>query len=270
MNIHYMTNPVRDRWLAYLADPDVKAHFQKMRRIVGAIDRTGVCEMVDVPRGPEGSAGDGEGSGGNQATASEPEPVDIQAPCAASGQDIDSGDRATVEVPVEHPPVVPMEANDNIDIEIDIVTEPVERAAAVEDSEDDEVLNGVQSTSILPLLVDCAMRFSGEDMRFEIREQCDVDGNDVKMLVLTIDRVIVTPARYNDEVDKQPLIEILGEQGARDVVTAVSSDYMLVHQKAIQITVGEIPGAKMLQIMTMAGQVTGRHGRDVWYSTRTD
>jgi hypothetical protein len=107
-------------------------------------------------------------------------------------------------------------------------------------------------------------------MKFEIQEQCDIDGNEVKMLVLIIDRVIVTPARYNDESDRQPLIDILGEQGANDIVTATSTDYILAHPKALQIIIGEIPCVKMLQIMTMTGQVTGCHGHDVWYSAKTD
>ncbi len=47
-------------------------------------------------------------------------------------------------------------------------------------------------------------------MKFEIREQCDADGVEVKLLTLTIDRAIVTPARYHHRVYQQPLLQTLG------------------------------------------------------------
>ena len=48
------------------------------------------------------------------------------------------------------------------------------------------------------------------------------------------------------------------------------TDYLYKHPKALQIVIGPIPSEKMLQVMAATHQYTGHHGRDVWYSTRTD
>ena len=207
------------------------------------------------------TAGEEVRDGGNRATISETEPAGEQHHDDARSQGVGSSNRATAEPSEPFPAVLPTEVSGDVKIEITAIIEPIELAPV------DTVSSGIRSEHVLPLLKNCALRISAEDISYKIEAHHNSEGVESQLLVLTVERALVTPARTDDESDQEVFIDVLGEEVANELLVATTTDYLLMQPDLLRIVVGEIPNEKMVQVMTVMEQCTGWHGCHVVLGT---